>query len=288
MIFDRVAVIGCGLMGSGIAEVVAASGANVTVVEANDQAIDAGRTRIETSTARAEKGGKQPDGYRDRVMDNVHFTESLADIADHKLVIEAIAENEALKLDLYRRLDSTVAADAIFASNTSSLPIAKLAAVTQRPSQVVGMHFFNPVPVLKLVEIVHSLQTSPSTVDSVQQFAESQLSKVTIHAMDRSGFVVNALLVPYLISAIRMYESGFASAEDIDRGMVEGCAHPIGPLALVDLIGLDTTLAVAHSMFDEYREPFYAPPPLLARMVDAGLLGRKTGRGFYDYTEGRR
>ena len=196
-------------------------------------------------------------------------------------MLEAVSESEPLKLEVFATLDKVVADDAILASNTSSIPIMKLAMATGRPEQVVGLHFFSPVPVLTLVELVSSLLTSDATADAVQAFAEDVLGKRVIRAKDRAGFIVNALLIPYLISAIRMLESGFATADDIDTGMVLGCNHPMGPLALADFIGLDTTMAAAESLYEEFKEPLYAPPPLLSRMVEAGLLGRKTGRGFY-------
>jgi 3-hydroxybutyryl-CoA dehydrogenase len=205
-------------------------------------------------------------------------------LADRELVIEAVVEDEAAKVGVFEMVDKIVlSGDAVLASNTSSIPIMKLAMATQRPESVVGLHFFNPVPVLKLVELVPSLLTSEATIDRSERFAIDVMGKQVIRSQDRAGFVVNALLIPYLLSAIRMLESGFATAEDIDAGMVEGCAHPMGPLHLTDLIGLDTTMAVAESLYEEFKEPLYAPPPLLSRMVDAGLLGRKTGRGFYDY-----
>jgi 3-hydroxybutyryl-CoA dehydrogenase len=200
------------------------------------------------------------------------------------MVIEAVAEDEATKIEVFKKLDQYVSdPNAILASNTSSIPIIKLAMVTSRPEQVIGMHFFNPVPVLKLVELISSLLTSAETTKRVEDFAGMQLKKRVITSPDRAGFVVNALLIPYILSAIRMLESGFASAEDIDIGMMEGCAHPMGPLALSDLIGLDTTLAVADSLYAEFKEPHLAPPPLLSRMTQAGLLGRKNGQGFYTY-----
>jgi 3-hydroxybutyryl-CoA dehydrogenase len=285
MTFQRIGVIGCGLMGSGIAEVCAASGARVTVVEMSPDACEAGRARIEKSTARAEAGGKQPEGYGAGVLGRVELTTSFDALADCELVIEAATENEAAKLEIFAKLDAVVTSpDAIIASNTSSIPVTRLAMATSRPDHVIGMHFFNPVPVLKLVELVVSLRTSEATVTRAETFATEQLGKVVIRAQDRSGFVVNALLVPFILSAIRMFEAGFASAEDIDKGMVFGCAHPIGPLALADLIGLDTAKAVAESLYEEFKEPTYAAPPLLARMVEAGLLGRKSGRGFYEYS----
>jgi 3-hydroxybutyryl-CoA dehydrogenase len=206
------------------------------------------------------------------------------ELADRQMVIEAVVESPQVKLEVFEALDRVVDDPAaILASNTSSIPIMKLAMATKRPASVLGIHFFNPVPVLKLVEVVSSLLTSEETVAAAHRFATEQLGKHVIRSKDRAGFIVNALLIPYLLSAIRMLESGFATADDIDSGMVEGCAHPMGPLAITDLIGLDTTRAVAESLYDEFKEPLYAPPPLLQRMVDAGLLGRKTGRGFYSY-----
>jgi 3-hydroxybutyryl-CoA dehydrogenase len=199
-------------------------------------------------------------------------------------VVEAVVENEQAKVEIFRSLDRHVAdTDAVLASNTSSIPIVKLGRATERPEQVIGIHFFNPVPVLRLVELVTSLMTSTATLERSTTFAVDQLGKRVIRSTDRAGFVVNTLLIPFLLSAIRMLESGFATADDIDAGMVEGCGHPMGPLRLVDLIGLDTTRAIAESLYDEFKEPLYAPPPLLSRMVDAGRLGRKAGRGFYEY-----
>ena len=281
---DRVGVVGAGLMGSGIAEVSARAGLDVIVAEASEAAADAGRQRIETSLSRAVKAGKLEEADQVAVLDRISFVTDLDAMADRELVIEAIIEDESAKTELFRRLDKVVADDqAILASNTSSIPIMKLAMATQRPENVCGIHFFNPVPVLHLVELVTSLHTSPDTASRAEQFAAGQLGKRVIKSQDRAGFIVNALLIPYILSAIRMFESGFASKEDIDQGMVTGCAHPMGPLALADLIGLDTTIAVAESLYEEFREQLYAPPPLLARMVEAGLLGRKTKRGFYDY-----
>ncbi len=218
------------------------------------------------------------------VLARVRVVTDLEALADRELVVEAIVEDEAAKTELFGRLDEIVTSpDAILASNTSSIPIMKLGVVTQRPQQVLGIHFFNPVPVLRLVELVPSLLTAPETTERARAFVSGSLGKQAIDCQDRAGFVVNALLIPFVLSAIRMLESGFATAEDIDRGLVLGAAHPQGPLALADLIGLDTTKAVAESLYEEFKEPLYAAPPLLARMVDAGLLGRKTGRGFYTY-----
>jgi 3-hydroxybutyryl-CoA dehydrogenase len=281
---ERVGVVGCGLMGSGIAEIVARAGANVMIVEQDAEAMARGRERIEKSLSRAVAAGKVPEDEANRALANMLFSVDYADLWDRQLVIEAVAENEEIKLAVFRKIDAEVKdPDALLATNTSSIPIIKLAMVTKRPEHVIGMHFFNPVPVLKLVELISSLLTSPETSARVRAYATDTLKKRVITSPDRAGFVVNALLIPYLLSAVRMLESGFASAEDIDTGMVVGCAHPMGPLALTDLIGLDTTLAVAESLYEEFKEPHLAPPPLLSRMNQAGLLGRKTGQGFYSY-----
>jgi 3-hydroxybutyryl-CoA dehydrogenase len=280
----RVGVVGSGLMGSGIAEVCARSGLDVLISEVNPDALDAGRHRIESSLARGVRSGKLTEPERDDALSRMKFTTDLGTFADRQLVIEAVVENEQAKTDVFTALDKVVEdTDAIFASNTSSIPIMKLGMATSRPHHVIGVHFFNPVPVLKLVELVPSLLTDETTKARAQAFVEGPLGKQVILSQDRAGFVVNALLVPYLLSAIRMLESGFASAEDIDNGMILGCAHPMGPLRLTDLIGLDTTKAIAESMYAEFKEPLFSPPPLLLRMVDAGLLGKKSGRGFYDY-----
>jgi 3-hydroxybutyryl-CoA dehydrogenase len=281
---ERVGVVGCGLMGSGIAEVCARAGLDVMVREIDASAAEAGRGRLVKSLDRALTANKITEADRDAAIGRLSFTTDIADLADRDLVVEAVVEDEAMKVDIFRELDRHVGGDAaILASNTSSIPIMKLGTATARPEQVIGIHFFNPVPVLKLVELVTSLMTSDETLQRSSAFATDVLDKRVIRSKDRAGFIVNSLLIPYLLSAIRMMESGFASAEDIDVGMVEGCGHPMGPLRLTDLIGLDTTLAVAASLYEEFKEPLYAPPPLLSRMVDAGLLGRKTGRGFYDY-----
>ncbi|MEO6125899.1 MAG: 3-hydroxybutyryl-CoA dehydrogenase [Ilumatobacteraceae bacterium] len=281
---ERVGVVGCGLMGSGIAEVCARAGLDVTVCESTQAAADAGIGRITKSFDRAVRSGKLEAADKDRFLDGIRVSTDLNRLASCELVVEAIAEDQAMKVGLFTQLDEVMkGADAILASNTSSIPIMKLGIATRRPDLVVGVHFFNPVPVLKLVEIVPSLLTSEETVEDVSVFAREVLGKRTIRCQDRAGFVVNALLIPYILSAIRMFESGFASADDIDAGMIEGCNHPMGPLHLADLIGLDTTLAVAESLYAEFKEPLYAPPPLLSRMVEAGLLGRKSERGFFAY-----
>ena len=278
----RIGVVGCGLMGAGIAEVCARAGLDVVVAESSEAAAVAGRTRLEKSLIRAEERGKI-DSAAD-VLDRIRVVVGLQELADRDFVVEAILEDEGAKIALFRQLDTIVTSpDAVLASNTSSIPIMKLAVATSRPSHVLGVHFFNPVPVLSLVELVPSLLTASETTERARTFVEQTLGKHAIDCKDRAGFVVNALLIPFVLSAIRMLESGFATAVDIDAGLVRGAAHPQGPLALADLIGLDTVKAVAESLYDEFKEPLYAAPPLLARMVEAGLLGRKTGRGFHTY-----
>jgi 3-hydroxybutyryl-CoA dehydrogenase len=247
-------------------------------------ALETGRGRIDASIARARRAGKMTDSEADLAVGLIEYSTDLDSLSDRQMIVEAVIEAEAEKVAVFEALDRVVEApDAVLASNTSSIPIMKLAMATKRPAQVIGIHFFNPVPVLPLVELVTSLLTANETAEVSQHFAEDQLGKRVIRSQDRAGFIVNALLIPYILSAVRMLESGFATAEDIDIGMVKGCAHPMGPLALADLIGLDTTVAVAHSLYEEFKEPLFAPPPLIARMVDAGLLGRKSGQGFYSY-----
>ena len=280
----RVGVAGCGLMGSGIAEICARGGLDVIVREIDSAAAEAGLARIQASLARAVRAGKITAEDRDAALARLTVTTRLEDLADRELVIEAATENPVVKAALFAELDRVVAGpDAVLATNTSSIPIIQVAQATRRPERVVGLHFFNPVPVQRLVEVIPSVLTSPAVVERVTALVTKTLGKTTIKAPDRSGFVVNALLVPYLLAAIRMLDAGYATAEDIDLGMTLGCAHPMGPLRLADLIGLDTLKAVADSMYEEYKEPVYAAPPLLRRMTDAGLLGRKAGRGFYDY-----
>jgi 3-hydroxybutyryl-CoA dehydrogenase len=284
MELDRVGVVGCGLMGAGISEVCARAGLDVVVVEADSASVARGERRVRSSLERAVSSGKLDEAARDAAWGRIRFSAESDALADRQLVVEAVAEAEDLKVEVFERLDKIVEDQAaILASNTSSIPIMKLAMATRRPESVIGIHFFNPVPVLRLVELVTSLLTSDETARRAESFATEVLDKRVIRSQDRAGFIVNALLIPYLLSAIRMLESGFATASDIDDGMVEGCAHPMGPLALTDLIGLDTTMAVSESLYEEFKEPLFAPPPLLSRMVDAGLLGRKTGRGFYEY-----
>jgi 3-hydroxybutyryl-CoA dehydrogenase len=281
-----VGVIGCGLMGSGIVEVCARENLDVLSYELNQPALDAGRARIEKSLERALNHQKVTSLEAETALNRIRFTTDLDTFADRDLVIEAIIEREQDKVELFSQLDKIVTSpDAILASNTSSIPIMKIAMATRRPEHVIGIHFFNPVPVLKLVELVPSLMTATETEQRARAFAEGRLGKTVVRSQDRAGFIVNSLLIPYILSAIRMLDSGFASAEDIDNGMVLGCAHPLGPLQLADLIGLDTIKAIAEAMYEEFKEPLYSAPPFLLRMVEAGLLGRKNGRGFYDYRQ---
>jgi len=278
----RVGVVGGGLMGAGVAEVCARAGLDVVVVETSADSAAAAVDRLTKSLGRA--AAKARVESVDAVMQHIDVVTDLTAMADRQLVIEAIVEDERAKVELFRRLDEIVTdPTALLASNTSSIPIMKLGVVTSRPHQVLGIHFFNPVPVLPLVELVPSLLTADEVTEQSRTFVQEMLGKHAIVSQDRAGFIVNALLIPFVLSAIRMLESGFATAEDIDRGLVLGAAHPQGPLALADLIGLDTTKAVAESLYEEFKEPLYASPPLLARMVDAGLLGRKSGRGFHTY-----
>ncbi len=280
----RVGVVGGGLMGSGIAEVCTRAGMDVTVIEVDPEHAEATRRSVERSLTRALRAGKLDEDAQADALNRLACATSLEDLAGADVAIEAIVESESAKRKVFGELDRILPDARFLASNTSSVPIMKLAAETSRPERVLGLHFFNPVPVLKLVEVVRSIMTSEAVLAEAEAFAQG-LGKQVIDSQDRAGFIVNALLVPYILSAVRMYESGFASKEDIDRGMVLGCAHPLGPLALADLIGLDTLQFVAESMHDEFRDPSNVPPPLLNRMVEAGLLGRKTGRGFYDYAD---
>jgi 3-hydroxybutyryl-CoA dehydrogenase len=279
---ERVGVIGGGLMGSGIAEVCALAGADVAVHEIDASAADAASTRIERSLARAMERGKLDGDAVASASSRITFSTDISAQADRQLVIEAATENEEVKKGLFSAIDALVAGDAILASNTSSIPITRLAAVTSRPEQVIGLHFFNPVPVMALVELVVTVKSSRDTIDRARDFVDG-LGKTVIMSRDRAGFVVNMLLIPYMLSAIRMYEAGFATAEDIDTGMRLGANHPMGPLELTDFVGVDTTKYVADVLFEEFKEPLYSSPPLLTRMVEAGMLGRKTGHGFYDY-----
>jgi 3-hydroxybutyryl-CoA dehydrogenase len=284
MTIERVGIVGFGQMGAGIAEVSARAGLDVVVVDNDEAALERGRGRLESSLARAVGAGKLDEVARDTALGRVAATTDLSRLADRQLVIEAAVEDEAVKRELFGRLDQVVEDEAaILASNTSTIPIVKMAMATRRPEAVLGVHFFNPVPVMPLVELISSVRTAPATAAAAEAFATGALAKSVIHAKDRAGFIVNGLLIPYLLSAVRMLEGNFASAEDIDAGMVLGCNHPLGPLALSDFIGLDTVALCAESLYAEFREPAFATPPLLARMVAGGLLGRKSGRGFYSY-----
>ncbi len=283
MSIELVGVIGGGTMGAGIAEVCAKAGSSVLILETKQEYADAALARIEKSIARGVKAGKLDQAAADHALGRVRVTLEMAEFADCDLVIEAAPEIESLKADIFSRLDAIVKPEGILASNTSSIPLIKMANATKRPGQVVGIHFFNPVPVMPLVEVVVSLVTAESTVETVSNYVRDTLGKKAVRAGDRAGFIVNALLIPYLLSAVRMFESGYASAEDIDAAMKGGCGYPMGPLTLCDTVGLDIALAAAQSMYEEFGEPHMSPPPLLRRMVDAGHLGRKTGRGFYSY-----
>lgn len=278
----RVGVVGAGLMGSGIAEVCARAGLDVLVTEADSDRLDAGRNAIQRSLDRGVRLGRLEQADAAAARDQLSYTTDMGDFVDRDIVIEAVAEVAELKSGVFKRLDEVVKdPDAVFATNTSSIPIAQLATATARPHRVIGLHFFNPVPAMNLVEVVPSLLTEDETRTAVERLVVERLGKKVVRSQDRAGFVVNALLVPYLISAIRMLESGFADAEDIDNGMRLGCGHPMGPLALCDMIGLDTVEAVADSLYTEFRDSAHAPPALLRRMVQVGRLGRKAGRGFF-------
>ncbi|MFD9164887.1 3-hydroxybutyryl-CoA dehydrogenase [Streptomyces sp. NPDC059558] len=280
----RIGIVGGGQMGAGIAEVCARAGLDTVVCEADAATARAARERVAVSLERAVQRGKLDRLSAEDAQARLLFTGDLEDLADRQLVIEAVVENAEAKIGIFTALDKIVEDhEAVLATNTSAIPVMRLGMATGRADRVLGLHFFNPVPVLPLVEIVTSLHTSAEVTSRAQEFVRDTLGKTAIHSQDRAGFVVNALLVPYLLSAVRMAESGFATATDIDDGMVLGCAHPMGPLKLADLIGLDTVAAIADSLYDEFKEPLYAPPPLLQRMVQAGLLGRKTGRGFHMY-----
>lgn len=281
---SRVGVIGAGQMGAGIAEVCARAGTDVLVYEPTRELSAAGRARILGSLDRGVSSGKLTQRELEQATWRLRFTEDLSDFADRELVVEAVVEDEELKTAIFAELDQIVTdPGAVLASNTASIPIMKLGMATQNAGRVIGMHFFHPVPVLPLMELVTTLMTAPEVSDRAEAFAHDVLGKQVVRSADRSGYVVNALLVPYLLSGIRMVESGFATVEDIDKAMVLGCAHPMGPLKLTDLVGLDTVKAIADKMYEEFKEPLYSPPPLLLRMVEAGRLGKKAGRGFYRY-----
>lgn len=280
---EKVGVVGCGLMGSGIAEVAAKSGFDVVVREVSTDFLEAGQGRIRKSLDRAVDKGKLDAADRDAAWDRMGFTTDLADLADRDLVIEAIVEDMGAKNELFSALNDLCGPETIFASNTSSLPITDMAAATGRPDRVVGLHFFNPVPVMKLVEVVRTIATSDDAFDAVYAFAAA-LGKEPITAKDNSGFVVNLLLVPYMLDAIRQLERGVASIVDMDKAMTLGLGHPMGPFVLCDFVGIDTLYRISEIMFEEYREERYAPPPLLKRIVAMGRFGRKTGQGFYDWS----
>ncbi|MSR07234.1 MAG: 3-hydroxybutyryl-CoA dehydrogenase [Gemmatimonadetes bacterium] len=278
-----VGILGCGLMGSGIAQAAAQSGHKTIVREVNDALNERGKAGITKSLDKFVEKGKLAAADRDATLARLSFTTKIADLKTCDIVIEAVTEDLDTKNTMFKELDGIVGPETIFASNTSSLTIAAMAGVTKRPDKFVGLHFFNPVPLMKLVEVVRTVTTSKGTFDRAFAFARA-LGKEPITAKDNSGFVVNLLLVPYLLGAIRALEHGVGSVEDIDKAMVLGCGHPMGPLTLLDFVGLDTTYKIAEIMFDEYREAQYAPPPLLKRMVLSGMFGKKSGKGFYDYS----
>jgi len=282
MTITTVGVLGCGLMGSGVAQVAAAAGFRTIVLETSDEALARGLARIHKFLNDGVAKGKVTAEVRDATLSHLSGTTQYADLAPCDLVIEAIVEDRAAKARAYAEVEAVVSPTCLLASNTSSLCITELAASTRRPDRFGGLHFFNPVPLMKLVEVIRALPTSSETVEALTAFARA-LGKEPVAAPDRSGFIVNRLLIPYLLDAIRCYEGGLGSREDIDAAMKLGCGHPMGPLTLADFIGLDTTLSIANIMFDEYRETRFAPPPLLKQMVLAGYLGRKSGRGFYTY-----
>jgi 3-hydroxybutyryl-CoA dehydrogenase len=280
---ESLAVVGAGFMGTGIAESVAVAGLPVVVRDIDEDSVRRGMDRLETSLARAVRGGKLDAAAADAARQRIDFTTELDAVSEADLVIEAVPEDERLKTEVMKGIDGAAREDAIIASNTSSIPIAQLAQVVRHPERVIGLHFFSPVPVMTLIEIVVALDTSPETVARAKAFAE-QIGKRPIETKDRSGFIVNMLLVPYLMAAVRMFEDGFASREDIDAGMKLGCGHPMGPLALCDFIGLDVLYAIGNSLYEEFKQPEYAPPPLLKRMLASNRLGRKSGHGFYTYS----
>ena len=280
----RVGVVGGGQMGGGVAELTAKAGLPTVVREVTPEVAERSRAGSQKSLDRALERGKLDEAAHGAALDNLSFTTEIGDLGDCDLVVEAVVESFDLKAEVFRALDEVVASpDAVLATNTSSIPIIDIAMATGRPERVIGMHFFNPAPVMKLVEVIPSVRTDPAVTDLITAFATDVLDKVVVAAKDRAGFVVNMLLVPYLNAAMRMYADGHATAADIDNGMKLGAAHPMGPLELSDMIGLDTMMLVAETLFAEYGDDFYQPPPLLRRMVAAGHLGRKTGRGFYDY-----
>lgn len=282
MQIKKVGVLGCGLMGAGIAQVCAQAGFTTVVREVAPEFLERGLQRIQGILAKDVGKGKITTEQQEATLNRLHGTTSFDDLADCDLVIEAIVENMDAKREVFTALDELCPEQTIFVSNTSSLTIVEMAAVTKRADRFAGLHFFNPVPVMKLVEIVRSITTSDATIQTLRTFSAA-VGKTAIEARDTTGFIVNRLLVPYLLDAVRVLESGVATREDIDEGMKLGCGHPMGPLALLDFVGIDTTYYIANIMFDEFREPRFAPPPLLRRMMLAGQLGRKSGKGFYSY-----
>jgi 3-hydroxybutyryl-CoA dehydrogenase len=282
MAIRKAGVVGCGLMGGGIAQTCAQSGYETVVLEVNQQFLDKGIARIHGAWDTMASKGKITQGQVDEYRARLHGTLEMADFADCDLVIEAVIENMEEKLRLFPALDRVLKPGALLLSNTSSLNVTQMGAVTKRPDKVCGLHFFNPAPVMKLVEIVKTISTSEESIETVRQFAVS-LGKTPVLAKDTAGFIVNFLLIPYLLAAIRMLENGMASRDDIDTAMKLGCGYPMGPFTLLDYVGLDTTMWAAEAIYEEYKDPLYAPPPLLRRMVISGLLGKKSGKGFYDY-----
>jgi 3-hydroxybutyryl-CoA dehydrogenase len=278
----KVGVIGCGIMGSGIVEVCAKAGLDVVYVEADEERKDRGRQSIERSTAKAVEKGKLEESAREEALGRITGSVDLSEVADCDFIVEAVTEDLPTKQEVFRRLDELTRPEVVLATNTSSLPIAELAARTKRPDKVVGMHFFNPPPIMKLMELIRGLTTSDETIEFARGFGE-RLGKTTVLAKDRAGFIVNFLLIPYLNSAVQMLDDGVATREDIDTAVALGLGHPMGPLTLLDLIGLDTAIQVSNVLYDEFKDPIYSAPTLLKRMVSAGFLGRKSGKGFYDY-----
>jgi len=283
MKISKVGVLGCGLMGSGIAQVAATAGFDVTVFELEQKFLDKGFAGIEKSLAKLAEKGTLPESPA-AIRARLKSTTRQQDLADSDIIIEAIIENVAEKRKIYAALDGVVKKDAIFASNTSSISITELMTATQRPDRFIGLHFFNPVPLMKLVEVVRTIATAPAVYDAAHEFAK-KLGKVPVRTSDKTGFIVNRLLVPYLLDAVRAYEEGVGSIEDIDNAMKLGCGYPMGPFTLLDFVGLDTTYYITHVMYDEFKERRFAAPPLLKRLVMAGWYGRKTGKGFYDYSD---
>jgi 3-hydroxybutyryl-CoA dehydrogenase len=279
-----VGVLGCGIMGSGIVEVLAKAGTDVIYLERDEGRVERGRAAIEKSLGKAVEKGKLEESAREEILGRISGTTNIEELAGVDLVIEAVTEDLDTKVELFKRLDEITKPEVVLASNTSSLPLVQMATATKRPDKVIGMHFFNPAAVMKLLELVKSLTTSDETVEFARAFGE-RLGKTTVLAKDRAGFIVNLLLTSYLNAAVKMYEEGFASKEDIDTAIKLGLGHPMGPLELLDLIGLDTMTSVGEVLYEEFRSPEFAPPPLARRMVQAGYLGRKTGKGFYDYSK---